>query len=74
MSDNMLETIEAKIDALISRCTELEKEAADLRAKESGWKQERSRLIEKNDKARTRVEAIISHLKSLSTDSEQKAS
>jgi len=65
MSDRMLEAIEEKVDALVERCAELEAEAAAFRAKEDEWGQERERLIEKNEQARTRVEAMISHLKEL---------
>ena len=74
MSDHMLETLEAKIDALIQRCEKLESEAIALREKESSWQKERNRLIEKNEKARTRVEAIIAHLKNLSTEGESRIS
>ncbi len=70
----MLDTIEHKVDALIQRCAELEKEAATLREKEAHWEEERARLVEKNEKARTRVEAMISHLKSLASEAEQRAS
>lgn len=73
MSDQTLETTEAKIDALIKRCMQLESEAAALRAKEKEWLQERTRLVEKNEKARIRVEAMIKHLKSLSGEPEQRA-
>jgi cell division protein ZapB len=39
-----------------------------LKARESAWQQERVRLIEKNELARSRVEAMITHLKSLDTE------
>ncbi len=74
MPDTMLENIEAKIDTLISRCAALEKETAELRADKLAWQNERARLIEKNDKARSRVEAMIKLLQNLSTESEQRAS
>ncbi len=74
MSDHMLKAIEEKIDALIKRCAELEGEAAAFRAKEDAWEKERNRLIEKNEQARTRVEAMITHLKNLGANSEKEAS
>lgn len=70
----MLKAIEEKVDALIKRCAELEGEASTFRAKEEAWEKERQRLIEKNEKARTRVEAMITHLKNLNNDSEKAAS
>ncbi len=69
MSSSLLKNIEDKLDELIRRNTQLEKENATLMAKESSWEQERKRLIEKNDIARTRVEAMIKHLKDLETES-----
>ncbi len=69
MSSSLLKNIEDKLDELIRRNTQLEKENATLTAKESSWEQERKRLIEKNDIARTRVEAMIKHLKDLETES-----
>ena len=74
MTDYMLATIEQKVEALIRRCAQLEREKNELLAKEQEWQEERQRLIEKNDNARVRVEAMINHLKALSSDSEQRAS
>ena len=74
MPDQKLEAIEEKVDALIKRCSELEQELAEFRAKEGAWSKERTRLIDKNEKARTRVEAMITHLKNLSANSEKAAS
>jgi len=66
MSKVLLENIEAKIDLLIERCAKLEQEAEELRRREESWQRERRVLIDKNAKARTRVEAMITHLKNLS--------
>lgn len=68
MSEQILSQLESKLDKLISLCNTLEKDNATLRAKEESWVQERKRLIEKNDIARTRVEAMIHHLKNLETE------
>lgn len=68
MSANLLKDVEAKLDELIQLCNRLEKENATLKAKEQGWQQERARLLEKNDIARTRVEAMIKHLKEMEAD------
>lgn len=69
MSATLLKDVENKLDELITLCNRLEKENATLLAKEQGWKQERKRLMEKNEIARTRVEAMIQHLKDLETES-----
>lgn len=69
MSSSSLQHIEDKLDELIRLCTHLEKENATLLAKEASWDIERKRLMEKNDIARKRVEAMITHLKNLETES-----
>lgn len=68
MSDDLLLSLETKLDRLILLCTRLQQENSDLKAREGEWRQERERLIEKNELARSRVEAMIAHLKSLDTE------
>jgi len=58
MSENTIEELSYKIDQLIQHCD-------TLQLREQKLLQERSRLIEKNEVARTRVEAMIGHLKTL---------
>lgn len=67
MSDD-LSSLEAKLDELIRQCSRLQQENAELKARESDWQRERVRLTEKNELARTRVEAMITRLKSLEAD------
>lgn len=69
MTRATLSALEAKLDRLIQLCDQLNRENRQLRDKESGWLRERTRLIEKNELARTRVEAMITRLKSLETES-----
>jgi cell division protein ZapB len=68
MSDELLLSLETKLDRLILLTNRLQQENAELKARESAWLQERVRLIEKNELARSRVEAMITHLKSLDTE------
>jgi cell division protein ZapB len=65
MSEDLTLTLEAKLDELIRQCARLQQENAQLKAREGEWQQERVRLVEKNELARTRVEAMITRLKSL---------
>lgn len=68
MSDELLLSLETKLDRLILLTNRLQQENTELKARESAWLQERVRLIEKNELARSRVEAMITHLKSLDTE------
>jgi len=68
MSDELLLSLETKLDRLILLTGRLQQENIDLKARENAWQQERVRLIEKNELARSRVEAMITHLKSLDTE------
>ena len=57
--------LEAKLSELIDMADQLKVENQSLRAQQSNLVAEKSRLIEKNELARTKVEAIITRLKSL---------
>ncbi|EGG94144.1 hypothetical protein IMCC1989_276 [gamma proteobacterium IMCC1989] len=65
MSEYNLQRLSQKLDQLLLQHQQLQKENQSLRQLEQEWQHERARLIEKNDVARTRVEAMISDLKSL---------
>lgn len=58
MSEPTIQELSHKVDQLIRYC-----EA--LKSREKQLLQERARLIEKNEVAKTRVEAMIGHLKTL---------
>lgn len=68
MSDDLLLALETKLDKLIVLCNRLQQENAELKARESEWQRERVRLIEKNELARSRVEAMITHLRNLDAE------
>lgn len=65
MSAEQLKALEHQIDQLIYRCRQLEQDVHQLQQQEAGWKRERVKLVEKNELARTRVEAMIHRLKAL---------
>lgn len=60
-----MQKLEAKIDELISLCDELERKQANLEQDRDNWLSERIRLLEKNELAKNKVEAMIMRLKSL---------
>jgi cell division protein ZapB len=68
MSDDLLLALETKLDKLILQCNRLQQENSELKARESEWQRERVRLIEKNELARSRVEAMITHLRNLDAE------
>jgi TIGR02449 family protein len=59
------ERLESRIDELIRTCEGLAKENMLLRARQEALVGERAQLVEKTDLARTRIEAMITRLKSL---------
>jgi cell division protein ZapB len=65
MSEYTIEELYAKVDRLIRHCERLQANNEQLHVREQQWLQERTRLVEKNELARTRVEAMIGHLKNL---------
>ena len=62
------DALERKIDELVRLCARLSRENRALKAQQQGWTIERARLIEKNELAKQRVEAMISRLKGLESD------
>jgi len=60
-----LAEISARIDRLVELCQRLSEENRSLRQSQEQLANERAALLAKNEQARTRVEAMISRLKSL---------
>lgn len=63
-----LQAIEQKLDALLEERQVLLQENQALKHAEQRWQQERASLVEKNELARGRIEAMIQRLKSLESD------
>ena len=64
-SEQQLHLLEQRIEELINISSRLRQENEVLQARESRLMEERADLLKKNDVAKTKVEAIISRLKSL---------
>ena len=64
-TEDDLRQLELRIDDLIDTVGLLKNENTNLRQQQDRLTTERSQLIEKTEMARTRVEAMISRLKSL---------
>ena len=65
MADKQLQALAQKIDQLIGLCNELNRENQLLKAENAGWQQERQDLIDKNELARSKVEAMINRLRTM---------
>jgi cell division protein ZapB len=69
MEDAELRDLTTKLELLIQRVEQLKAHNRLLLASERAWREERAHLIEKNEMARQKVEAMISRLKALEQDS-----
>jgi cell division protein ZapB len=65
MAANPLKELEQKIDELVSLCRELNRENRALKAEVAGWRDERRDLMDKNELARSKVEAMIDRLRTM---------
>jgi cell division protein ZapB len=65
MADTPLQALESKIDELIALCRDLNRENQRLQGEKDGWLRERQDLIDKNELARSKVEAMIVRLRSM---------
>ena len=63
-----LSTLENRIDELIAFCDVLERKQESMALEQEKWVQERTRLLEKNELAKAKIEAMIMRLKSLEQD------
>ena len=69
MNASDLDVLERRLSELFDRCEVLSRENHALSQLQSSWTIERAKLIEKNELAKSKVEAMISRLKSLEQDS-----
>ena len=67
-TDVELKRLDESVDILLGNINELKKENVQLRSQQEFLQVERSRLMEKTETARTRVEAIIIRLKAMESN------
>lgn len=65
LSEQDLKGLEIRVNELIATCEELKKENKLLKLQQDSYSSERATLIDKNEQARKRVEAMITRLKSM---------
>lgn len=66
---DLIDQLSGRMDKLAAVCQRLREENRVLRASQEAWTSERATLLAKNEQARARVEAMISRLKQLETQS-----
>lgn len=69
MSGPSIAELEHKIDRLVAASARLKAENEMLREREASLARERSQLLEKNERARTKIENMITRLKALAPES-----
>lgn len=65
MAEQELKRLEVRLDELIKTIGRLKEENRSLRSQQENLNSERAQLIERNEMARTRVEAMINRLKAM---------
>lgn len=60
--------LDTRVGDLIELCEQLRRENEMLQSQRDAWSAERNRLVEKNELAKSRVEAMIIRLKALEQD------
>ena len=65
INEQVLKGLEIRVEELIRTCDELKKENNLLKLQQNSYTTERAALIDKNEQARKRVEAMITRLKSM---------
>jgi cell division protein ZapB len=69
MNPDTFKNFEHKVDRLVELLNRLQSENRSLRQREFNLLRERSKLLEKNELARAKVDSMINRLKSLNTES-----
>ena len=67
-TDLELKRLDESVDVLLKTISQLKQENVQLRSQQEFLQVERSRLMEKTETARTRVEAIINRLKAMESN------
>ena len=65
MEETTTEALASRIDDLIALCAALARENKALQEEQAAWRAERARLIERNELAKSKIDAMIGRLRSL---------
>ena len=65
MEASQLKTFSSKVEDLLAYCQKLEADNQALKSQHDEWQSERTRLLQKNDLAKNKIESMIGRLKAL---------
>ncbi len=65
MEASQIKTFSAKVEQLLAYCQKLEADNTTLKALQNEWLSERTKLLQKNDLAKSKIESIINRLKAM---------
>ena len=65
MEETDIATLEARIDELITLSRTLTQENNALRQEQTDWRAERAKLVERNELAKNKIDAMIGRLRTL---------
>lgn len=65
MEASQLKLFSDKVENLLEYCQQLESDNSALKTQQNEWSGERTKLMQKNDLAKNKIESMIGRLKSL---------
>lgn len=65
MEESRIQSFSEKVDKLLAHVKQLEADNAALLEQQEDWHSERATLLQKNDLARNKIEAMIGRLKAM---------
>ncbi|MBL4820558.1 MAG: hypothetical protein JKY98_06165 [Gammaproteobacteria bacterium] len=65
MSEERFQSLDDKVETLISLCGDMKQENQLLKAGQESWHAERRQLMEKNKTTKTHLESILAKLKAM---------
>lgn len=65
MEASQIKSFSAKVELLLAYCQKLEADNNSLKALQNEWLSERTKLLQKNDLAKTKIESMITRLKAM---------
>jgi len=65
MEGSQIKTLSGKVEKLLRYCQALETDNLSLKSQQDDWQSERTKLMQKNDLAKNKIESMIGRLKAM---------